>query len=413
MKRISRFTGIVFILLNVYQGVSQRYSLDATKYFTSSELASANTAMATDYLSSEEKNIYLYSNLVRMYPQKFYPFYRAFSIAEGKESELTRNRYYTTFTKELKSRRPVSTLYPDRKMFELAKCWAEESGTKGLIGHDREECVRGYDGENCAYGYSTGMEIVMQLLIDEGVKDFGHRVNLLYPDWKGLGVAIRNHKDYQFCGVQNFTRTNDLLRAEVEKRKLEQKIERKEEERLLVIREKEFEVAMSKWNGDEIRSADVNRFLDYLNDLEKDLYFYTNLIRINPKKFKEMIWDQGPFFDQPLADLKEGLHKESPYKMVAKWLESSSSKTVFVPDEKHISVLRCVVERYLSGKENYRTCFKFGGAWRFQTFYAQSNFNDVMNILLTPQDFDDLFSNSATMILHKGEPSIKVFVTPN
>ncbi|MCZ6692800.1 MAG: CAP domain-containing protein, partial [Bacteroidetes bacterium] len=59
-------------------------------------------------------------------------------------------------------------------------------------------------GENCAYGLYSPLDIVMGLLIDEGVSDLGHRKNILNPDYKVIGVAIRPHKSYGTNCVQDF-----------------------------------------------------------------------------------------------------------------------------------------------------------------------------------------------------------------
>lgn len=382
-------------------------------YFTTAELSSANSAANTDYLTQEEKDIFLYSNLARMYPQKFYQLFKDFAISEGRSADLAGNKYYSSLAKELKSRDAQPTIYPDEVMYDLARCWAEESGEKGLVGHDRESCPRGYAGENCAYGYATGLEIVMQLLIDEGIEDYGHRENLLYPDWRGMGAAIRTHKDYRFCAVQNFARTNDELRAREESIRIEKEARENEKAKLLALRQDQFKAAMAQWSKEEMRSADVTRTLSYLNELEKDLYFYTNLMRLYPQKFKALFWDEGPFFDKLLPELRTGIHRESQYLAVSKWLIRSSADVAFIPAKEHVEVLRCVIDRYLSGKTEYRSCFDFTGAWRFQTFYSESNFNDVMNILLNPKDFNDILVHGATVALQPGNPSIKVFVTPN
>ncbi len=393
---------------------AQFVRIDPTKYFTSSELATANTAVNEDYLTDEEKNIYLYTNLVRLYPKKFYEFYRAYVIADGEEAKLRSNQYYTSLTKELKTRKPVGVLLPERKMFELAECWAVESGELGLLGHDRVDCPRGYSGENCGYGYdNTGLYFVMLLLIDEGVKGVGHRKNILYEEFKGLGAAIRDHKTYKYDAVQNFSYTNDYLKEQDRIREEEER--KQEEERLtkLEARKRSFEEAMSKWGQEELEAADITRSLSYLNELEKDLYLYTNLVKLYPKKFKELIWDQGPFFDQLQPELENGIQKDPNYRRVSNWLATAGSSPPTVPNQREIDVLRCVIDRYLSGKENYKSCFQFAGAWRFQTFYSESNFNDIMNIFLNPDDFNDLFSKGATMALHKGDPSIKLFLTTN
>lgn len=412
MNRKARSILAVIVFLGASLAQAQTNRPNPADYFSQQEIANANTAIAVEYLTTEEKDIFLYSNLARMYPKKFYGLYRAFAIAKGKESELTRDRYYTSLTKELKSRSSEEPVYPDMEMFELAKCWALESGEKGLLGHDRQDCPGGFAGENCAYGYATGLEIVMQLLIDEGIPDYGHRVNLFHSEWRGLGAAIRTHRDYRFCAVQNFARTNDTLREKERKRREEERIEQERRDRLIASRQQELEAIIRDWDRKELEAANAVRSVSYLNDLEKDLYFYTNLMRLNPKKFKEAIWDQGPFFDKLLPDLKQELHGEDQYKKVARWLEISSPGKAVIPDEKRIAVLRCVIEKHLSKKENYNACFKLAGAWRFQTYYSESNFNDVMNILLTPRDFDDLFVQKSTMALQKSDPSIKVFFTP-
>ena len=54
--------------------------------------------------------------------------------------------------------------------------------------------------ENIAYGDNPAREVVVQLLVDDGVADRGHRDNLLDPRWGAGGVACGPHKEYgQMC----------------------------------------------------------------------------------------------------------------------------------------------------------------------------------------------------------------------
>lgn len=59
--------------------------------------------------------------------------------------------------------------------------------------------------ENMGTGYNNGLDIVRQLLIDDGEPDRGHRKNILNPTLKFVGVAVRPHKVYDFVNVQDFT----------------------------------------------------------------------------------------------------------------------------------------------------------------------------------------------------------------
>jgi uncharacterized protein YkwD len=54
--------------------------------------------------------------------------------------------------------------------------------------------------ENIAYGENPAREVVIQLLVDDGVPDRGHRDNILDPGWTVEGVACGPHRRYeQMC----------------------------------------------------------------------------------------------------------------------------------------------------------------------------------------------------------------------
>ncbi|MGH7536689.1 MAG: CAP domain-containing protein, partial [Gemmatimonadales bacterium] len=85
------------------------------------------------------------------------------------------------------------------------------TGGMGHHGHDRSTPAarvnrygrwrRGL-AENISYGEGDAGDVVMQLLIDDGVPGRGHRTTLLYPDYHVAGVSCGPHASYrQMCVI--------------------------------------------------------------------------------------------------------------------------------------------------------------------------------------------------------------------
>jgi uncharacterized protein YkwD len=174
--------------------------------FTTAQLDSANTAKSITILSAEEKNVIKLLNLARMYPKQFAKNY----VAKYDEKK-TGYDYGADYAKDkaslittLNSTKPMKALAFDNDMYELAKCWCVESGKSGAIGHNRKICKSGYSGECCSYGFSGALDIVMQLMIDNGVPGYGHRKIILTPYFTKIGIKNGSHKIYSFCSVIDF-----------------------------------------------------------------------------------------------------------------------------------------------------------------------------------------------------------------
>ncbi len=79
----------------------------------------------------------------------------------------------------------------------------EHRGTDGSDPARRMERYgqwRGGVAENIAYGENAARDVVLQLLVDDGVPNRGHRDALLDPGWGVSGVACGRHRDYgQMC----------------------------------------------------------------------------------------------------------------------------------------------------------------------------------------------------------------------
>jgi uncharacterized protein YkwD len=107
-------------------------------------------------------------------------------------------------------------LLPAKGLFLAAKNHVDDTGPKGITGHtgsDRSSMGQrinrygewnGIAGENISYGHNTGSAIVVQLLIDDGVSNRGHRNNILNRNFKYAGGAIGSHARFTYLCVIDY-----------------------------------------------------------------------------------------------------------------------------------------------------------------------------------------------------------------
>ena len=169
------------------------------------EYRKCNTASDISYLSAEEKEIIYILNLVRVYPLLFLNTVLVkYPSVNDKEYLLNDKYYYRSLKKILGDMPPENLLEFDKLCYESAFCHAVESGKKGYTGHGRPnktcEDKRHYLGECCDYGNSESLEIVLSLLIDEGVPSLGHR-KILLGNYTKIGLSTKPHKKYETCTV--------------------------------------------------------------------------------------------------------------------------------------------------------------------------------------------------------------------
>ena len=171
-------------------------------------LKKANTVEEADYMTAGEKEVIRLCNLARLQPKLFGDTYLQKYIDDN---ELKRSSYITSLFSDLKKAKPLPVFMPQKDLFLSAEEHAIVSGKKGTLGHQNfTKRIKKYApryasaGENCDYGNDQALDIVMSLLIDEGIADKGHRKNILDPAYNSCGVAIREHKKYEFNAVMNF-----------------------------------------------------------------------------------------------------------------------------------------------------------------------------------------------------------------
>jgi len=174
--------------------------------WTNEEKLQAITTNNADYLSVIEKEVIILANLSRINPKLFS---KTFLLQYITSNQLTSNSYVRSLQRTLKRMKALAAFVPDEKLFELAKTHAIWSGEKGRVGHQNfshrsNSSGYNYFAENCQYGYNTAIEIFLDLLIDEGIPDYGHRNNFMSKDTKFIGVSIQSHKKYDYNCVIDF-----------------------------------------------------------------------------------------------------------------------------------------------------------------------------------------------------------------
>ena len=117
--------------------------------------------------------------------------------------------------KFLRASKPLPPLQVAGGLCSGARLLVEDQAATGATGHKGsdggfcEQRLRRFGtwqgdiGENLTYGSETSRERVLTLLIDDGFANRGHRLRILNPDYKVIGVACGPHQMGAAC-VINF-----------------------------------------------------------------------------------------------------------------------------------------------------------------------------------------------------------------
>jgi len=176
-------------------------------------------AAAVDW-AKVEQDLIAEHNLVRQNPQRYISILKARLDSMDSEGNIPDGcgRNCTLVTEEgkpaveeairvLSSQRTVGPLIKSDGLAAAAKSHAkdQESGLLGHAGSDGSSPIErtarlGVEassvGENITYGPATAQEIMVNLIVDDGVADRGHRIALFKPDWSSAGAGCGPHSSY-------------------------------------------------------------------------------------------------------------------------------------------------------------------------------------------------------------------------
>jgi hypothetical protein len=189
--------------------------------------AELNTAKEAVYLDKLEKDVIFELNKVRSNPKRFAEEYLVELRASYEGRTLTypgRTPINTTegvfplneCIEVLKKTDQLAVLQPAEGLARAAYYLAEDQKKHGGIGHiakngatpkNRIERYGFWDkcsAEDITYGSFEARQIVIALLIDDGVPDRGHRKNVLDPCFRFAGVSFGGHPTYRSMCVIDY-----------------------------------------------------------------------------------------------------------------------------------------------------------------------------------------------------------------
>ncbi|MEX2595427.1 MAG: CAP domain-containing protein [Salibacteraceae bacterium] len=201
------FLSVIFISIEAF---SQE---DFFKLWPDSTITKANSAKDVDYMNREEQQAVFYTNLVRLNPPLFA---ETFLIDYLKANGIKKDKEIKALINELEKTSRMAQLQASEKLTSLARRHAKDMGETGRTGHnssDGKSYAQRMDefesnfnaiNENCNYGNESGVDAVIDLLIDRKVPNAGHRKNILTPEMTHIGVAIEPHRRWRYNMVQDF-----------------------------------------------------------------------------------------------------------------------------------------------------------------------------------------------------------------
>jgi len=191
------------------------------------ELSMANTAGDKKYLTAEERDFILYTNLIRMDAAKFFnTYFQDFVESHNRQMQQYSNyntlkisrtdKYYKSLEKDVEDSKALPVFWPDEALSWVARQHAKEMNKYNYAEHTSRDGRTAKDrirqmypkrpiGENLAFGFATGLGNACMLLLDKGVPDLGHRKLLLDTslDLNFIGVSIQPHKGYRYCAAMD------------------------------------------------------------------------------------------------------------------------------------------------------------------------------------------------------------------
>lgn len=206
----------------------------------------------------------------------------------------------------LKKQKPLCPLTMDAFLCKSAAMHMRDQSETGTVGHEGSDGSHSYDrieragfkgnpvGENLSYGATNPIDIVANLMIDDGVPDRGHRENFLEPRYDRVGVSYAQGKKVAYgalCVIDLGGSGQGGQTAEAPR----QSAGKKREKRVQQSPEPSKKSVGKSTSGNDVGSRDArpdgmgyydyNGYADGSADILEDILAEINYVRTRPKEY--------------------------------------------------------------------------------------------------------------------------------
>ena len=173
-----------------------------------------------------KKEVIIETNRIRTNPKAYIPILEKY-LENFDDNILTRPdknecietqegpKAYKEAIEFLKNQKPINEIEFDEEASKVAEEYAkvlsnsgeDENGEDERRIEERVDKYLEYDyaiSECIDFGGSSGIEVIVNLLVDDGVKLRTHRENLFSNKFQYYGVAVVTHPEYDFCTVIDY-----------------------------------------------------------------------------------------------------------------------------------------------------------------------------------------------------------------
>jgi uncharacterized protein YkwD len=186
--------------VKVVKPVSKKKTVAVVKEKPVKPPVNRNISIAECNMSDREKQMVEEINLVRSNPSAYAKYVKEY-IKHAEDMSKDTKAAASELITELKKTKPLAQLAISPALYVDAREYGKEMQEKNVIAHS----TLPYN-ENLSFGIESIRDAVIDLLIDDGVDDRGHRKNILKKNITLCAVHEVPGKveDFQFCYIQEF-----------------------------------------------------------------------------------------------------------------------------------------------------------------------------------------------------------------